>query len=178
MNPGLRAVLIVGAGFVLLLVQSALSVVAPMFPFVPNVVLPAVLFLGVSQDVYITRGAGIAFGLGYLVDLFCGNLMSLHTFLCVATFLLARGMGLRLVLRAPGYQAGAAFFVAVLYGGASLTLRTVFGRSVPFPAGGYMETLWALLPQAVATAVVAPLVFLLVTRLEGVSAKRQEGATS
>lgn len=178
MNPGLRAALIVGAGFVMLLAQSALTVVAPMFPFVPNLVLPAVLFLGVSQDVHITRGAAIAFGLGYLVDLFCGNLMSLHTFLCVATFLLARGMGLRLVLRVPGYQAGAAFVVAVLYGGASLTLRTVFGRDVPFPAGGYMETLWALLPQAIATAVLAPLVFLVVTRLEGVSAKRQEGATS
>ena len=178
MNPGLRGVLMVGGAFVLLLAQSALTVVAPIFPFVPNLVLPAVLFLGVSQDVHITRGAGVAFGLGYLVDIFCGNLMSLHTFLCVATFLLTRGMGLRLVLRAPGYQAGAAFFVSILYGGASLTLRTVFGRTVPFPSGGYMETIWALLPQAVATAVIAPLVFLLVTRLEGASAKRQEGAAA
>ena len=178
MNPGLRAGLIIASGFVLLLLQSALTVVAPMFPFVPNLVLPAVLFLGVSQDVHITRGAAIAFGLGYLLDLFCGNLMSLHTFLCVATFLLARGMGLRLVLRAPGYQAAAGLFVAILYGGASLTLRTVFGRSVPFPAGGYIETLWALVPQAIATAVVAPLVFFVVTRLEGASVKRQEGVPS
>ena len=178
MNPGLRAMLMVVAGFVLLLAQSSATVVAPLHPFVPNLVLPAVLFLGVSPDVHITRGAGIVFALGYLLDLFCGNLMGLHTFLSVATFLLSRGMGLRLVLRGAGYQASASFFVAVLYGGASLTLRTVFGRAAPFPAGGYAETLWALLPQAAATALTAPVVFAVVTRIEGASFKRQEGTAS
>jgi len=173
-NPVLRSLALLALGFALLVLQSALTVVVPIYPFTPNLLLPVVIFLGVSHEVPVVRGALTSFVLGYLLDLFCGNLMSLQTFLCVATFMLSRGAGLRLFMRNPGFQVLLAFFVALMAGAATLALRGVFGTSVPFPAGGGWSTALSLLAPATATGVAAPLVFALVRRIDQVAGPRRE----
>ncbi|MEM7604632.1 MAG: rod shape-determining protein MreD [Myxococcota bacterium] len=162
---GQRAALILLAAFALLVAQSAISVVVPLHPFVPHLLLPIVLVLAVSQDVPTTVGAGFAFVLGYMLDLFSGNRLGLQAFLLVATHLISRGAGLRLVLRGVGSQVAATFVVMLLIGGASLTLRAVFGHDAPFAVGGYELILRAIVPPALATALVAPFVVGLVTRV-------------
>ncbi|MAQ16211.1 MAG: rod shape-determining protein MreD [Sandaracinus sp.] len=177
MNPWTRSGLLVLLGLALLVVQSALASVFPLHPFVPNLILPVLIYLGVSPEVHIVRGALLAFFLGYLYDLFCGNLMSLQTFVAVSTFMLARGAGLRLFLRSPSFQVLLTFIVAVLAGGATLALRTIFADNAPFPYGGVRETVMLLVAPAAATALAAPLVFPAVQRIEATAPKRQE-ATS
>ena len=90
-----RSVLIVTLGFLLLLLRSVVWRAVALGPFTPQLVLPMAIFLGVSPDVRLVRGAVIAFLLGYLSDGFCGLPMSVHTFLTMATYLIVRGMGLR-----------------------------------------------------------------------------------
>ena len=49
--------------------------------------LPIAIYLGVSPEVQIVRGALISFLLGYLLDSFCGNPMGLQTFVLTASFM-------------------------------------------------------------------------------------------
>ena len=174
MNPWTRSALLVLLGLSLLVLQSVLASVLPLHPFVPSLILPVLIYLGVSPEVHLVRGALLAFFLGYLYDLFCGNLMSLQTFMAVATFMLARGAGLRLFLRSPSFQVMLTFVVAIVAGGATLALRTIFADNAPFPWGGVRETAMLLVAPAVATALTAPLVFPAVQRIEATAPKRQE----
>ena len=80
----------------LLVLEAALGTLIPMHAFAPNLMLPIVIYLGVSPEVQIVRGALISFLLGYLLDSFCGNPMGLQTFVLAASFMVARGAGLRL----------------------------------------------------------------------------------
>ena len=60
-----------------------------------------------------------------------------------------------------------------------MALRAVFrGNAAPFSADGYEHVLYTLVPPAIATALIAPLVFALVQRVEGVPVKKQEGAAT
>lgn len=176
MNAAFRSAALIALGFGLLVVQSAVTSVVPLHPFTPSVTLPIVIFLGVSPDVHITRGAAIAFALGYLHDLFCGNLLSLQTFVSVATFMLARGAGLRIVLRGPSFQAVATLLVALFAGGSTLALRAMFEARPPIPSGGVLRSTLALVPPALATALIAPVVFAAAVRIEG--AKKRQEATA
>lgn len=166
----------VGVGFALLLLQSGATSVAPLYPFTPSVTLPIVFFLGVSPDVHITRGAAVAFALGYLHDVFCGNLMSLQTFVSVATFMLARGAGLRFVLRGPGFQAGATVVVAILSGGGTLALRAMFEQQHAGISEGAWRGFLGLLPPALATGLISPPIFAIISRIEGANTKREATA--
>ena len=177
MSPWTRSVLLVLLGLALLITQSVLASVVPLHPFIPSLILPVLIYLGVSPEVHLVRGAILAFLLGYLYDLFSGNLMSLQTFVAVSTFMLARGAGLRLFLRSPSFQVLLTFIVAALAGGATLALRTIFADNTPFPYGGVRETATLLVAPAIATALAAPLVFPAVQRIEAAAPKRQE-ATS
>ena len=175
MQPSFRSIAIVGLGFSLLLVQSMLGSVLTIHPFSPHLLLPIVLYVGVAPDVPLVRGAFVSFLLGYLLDLFSGNLMSLQTFICVATFVLARGAGLRLLLRGPGFQIALTFVVAVLAGGTTVALRAIFSLPAPFPAGGAADTALMLLAPATSAALLSPIVFTLVQRIDqNLGRKREE----
>ncbi len=172
----LRGAALVVLGFVLLVVQGALAAVFPLGAITPNLILPTVIFLGVSPDVHIVRGVVVSFVLGYLLDVFTGNPMSLETFICVATFLVSRGAGLRLFLRGPAFQIGLTFLATLVAGGASLALRAVFENPPPFAVHTPLESASKLLGPAVATALLAPVVFGLALRVDGASAARRDDA--
>ncbi|MFW6050983.1 MAG: hypothetical protein ACODAU_07405 [Myxococcota bacterium] len=174
MNVLARSASLVGLGFALLVLQSTLAVLVSWHPLEPNLLLPIVIFLGVSPDVNLVRGAAISFALGYLLDLFSGSLMSLQTFVMVSTFMLVRGAGLRLFLRGPVFQIVLTFVVGVLASGAVLALRAIFEVRPPFPAGAPAETLLSLAAPALVTAVTAPLVFLAAQRIDTVMVRRRE----
>ncbi|MBC7174199.1 MAG: hypothetical protein H5U40_17275 [Polyangiaceae bacterium] len=163
-------------GFVLLVVESTVSTVIAPGPFAPNLILPIVIFLGVAPDVSVVRGVVVSFVLGYLLDLLTGNPMSLETFVLVATFLVSRGAGLRLFLRGPAFQVGLTFLATLVAGGASSALRAVFENPPPFPVHTPLESAARLVGPAVATAVMAPIVFALALRVDGASTARRDDA--
>lgn len=169
-----RSAALVGFAMLLLVAQSSLGTLVALHPFEPNLLLPIVIYLGVSPDVSFVRGSAVSFALGYLLDLFCGNLMSLSTFIMVATFMLARGAGLRLFLRGPAFQILLTFVVGMLASGAILALRAIFEVRAPFPAGTVWDTVASLAWPALTTALVAPLIFPVVRRVDSVMARRRE----
>lgn len=174
MQPFLRSVAVLLLGLGLLVLESTVARLVPLHPFTPHLILPIVLFLGVSPDVHLVRGAVIAFLLGYLLDVSTGNRMGLQTFVCVATFTLARGAGLRLFLRSPGFQIALTFVIALLAGGTTLALRAIFSPPAPFPSGSAIDTSVVLTASVLATGLMAPLVFALVERIESCFGRQQE----
>jgi rod shape-determining protein MreD len=171
------AFLLLGLG--LLLVQTSSSVVIDTHPFVPSTLLPVVLYLGVTHDIGLARGTSLAFVLGYLLDSFTGSPIGLHTFVLVATFLLARGAGISLSMRAPLFEVALSFVVAVLAEGTILALRAIFERPAPFASDDVWLVVTALTAPAATTALLAPVVFYTVRRIDGLlQSRRGEGGTS
>lgn len=172
----MRTLALISLGFSFLVLQAAVDALISVHPFAPNLLLPMVIYLGVAQDVDLLRGAALSFALGYLLDSFCGSPMGLHTFVLVATYLVARGAGLSLFLRGPMFQIGLTFVVGLLSGGAILALRAIFEHPAPFPVGTASDTALSLLVPSCMTALASPLVFLAVRRIDGAASRREEGA--
>jgi rod shape-determining protein MreD len=163
-------------GFVLLTLQGSAGVMLPLDVWTPNLVLPIVLYLGVTHDVHVVRGAALSFVLGYLLDSFCGSPMGLFTFVMVATFLVARGTGLNLFMRGPLFQVALTLAFGVVTGGSVLALRAIFEPPSPFPISSVSNTAGPLIAGAVVTAVLSPLVFFGVRRLDALVTRRREEA--
>lgn len=175
----MKNIALIGLGFVLLVVQSALATMVPLHTFAPNLILPITIFLGVSPEVPMVRGALIAFILGYLVDAFCGSPMGLHTFVLMAVFMVARGAGLRLFLRGPLFQVILTFVMSLAAGGTIVALRAIFEKLAPFPTDDYRDTALIIAKSAAVTALAAPLVFMAVRRIEGLPVQRgDEGSAA
>ena len=161
----MRNTLLVAFGLLLLTAQAALATLAPMHTFAPNLVLPIVLCLGVSADVYMVRGALISFVLGYLLDAFCGNPMGLQTFVMVAVFMLARGAAFRLFPHGPLFSALLTFGMAVISGFAVLALRAIFEKQSEMLTYDSGRTARILFQSAATTALLAPPLFAVVRRI-------------
>jgi rod shape-determining protein MreD len=166
-----RAVVPVAFGFLLLVLGSSLATVIPLHGHVPNLLLPIVLFFGVSAEVPIVRGAASSFLLGYLVDAFTGSPMGLHTFAFVATFLVARGAGLRLLPQGSAFQILMTLVMALGSGALVLALRAIFERAF---ALDLHDSGVDLLRSAVATALCGPFVFMGMRRIAGLGGPRAE----
>jgi rod shape-determining protein MreD len=141
--------------------------------FAPNLVLPLIVFLGVHEP-SMPRGAFLAFGLGYLVDVLGAAPIGLFTFVFVALWWLARVAGVRLTAQTWIPRMSLAFGFALIEGAMVLVLLAIFGSDTRRP----VEILSFVLPRAAATAIAAPLVFRLAQRLHAGSAARgaSEGA--
>lgn len=164
-------------GFTLLVVQGSLSVMFPMHSFAPNLLLPIVMYLAVSGDVRIVRGATLSFVLGYFLDAFCGTSIGLHTFVMVTVFMVARGAGPRLfMLRGPISEAGLTLVAALVAGGIVPALRAIFDQSMRDvgAAGGFGVMSTLIVQSAIATALVSPIIFALVRRIDGLFVARVE----
>ena len=162
----MRSLLLLGLGFSLLAAQAALGTLLPMHSFAPNLVLPIALALGVWPEVYIVRGASVCFGLGYLLDAFCGNSLGLQTFVLVALFMLARGAAVRLLPHGPMFIALFAFVMSVISSIAVLSLQAMFGKKSEILTYDALGTLRVVVQSALATALAAPPLFGVVRRIE------------
>jgi len=121
---------------------------------IPALALPLILFMGV-HEYSLSRGAAVAFVLGYATDVVGIAPVGLYTFTYVASFVLARAAGVRLAAQTPGMQVLLVAAFAVLQSTMILVLLAIFGRDAWVPRSLYPLAL----PHAIATAAVAPFVF-------------------
>ncbi len=126
----------------------------------PNLVLPLIIFLGVHEP-SMARGALLAFGFGYTLDILSAAPMFLFTFVCVALWWLSRVAGVRLTAHTFMTRAPLAFAFAVVESAIVLTLLAIFGADNFRP----LELATVVLPRATATALVAPLIFSLAQKV-------------
>lgn len=122
--------------------------------FRPSLLVPLLVFLGVTET-NLALGACVAFLLGYVLDVVGGAPIGLYTFASVATVALARIAGFRVVTQGGFARALLAGAFAALSAVIVLVLLAIFGKSPYVPRS--MAKL--VLPHAIATAVLAPLVF-------------------
>lgn len=170
----MRDLSLVLIGFGLLILQAAVSILVPMHSYAPNLMLPIAIALGVSPDVHIVRGAAVCFVLGYLLDGFCGSPMGLQTFVLVASFMAARGAGVRLFPQGLAFQVLLTFVMALVAGGTVLALRAIFERPGPSIPSAGAQNAWVLFKSAGVTSLAAPVIFGLVRRVEGITLSRAD----
>jgi rod shape-determining protein MreD len=155
------------AGFALLFVQSNLFRLLDLVgrpELIPSLVLPLILFMGV-HEYSLTRGAAVAFVLGYGTDLMGNAPVGLYTFTYVFIFLLARAAGVRLAAQTRTMQVVLTLAFALVHSVMILVLIAIFGRDAYVPRALYPLAI----PHILATGAVAPLVFALAQRLYGAS---------
>jgi len=151
------------AGIALLVVQANLFRVlghVNVPGLVPSLVLPLILFMGVHEYSF-ARGAAVAFVLGYATDIIGIAPVGLYTFTYVATFVLARGAGVRLAAATMLMQVVLAVAFTGLHSVMVLVLVAIFGRDAYVPRAIYPLAL----PHILATGAVAPLIFRIAERL-------------
>ncbi len=157
------SIIIVLLVFAMLLLQSVFSRVLAPYPFSPYLGLPFVFALATAPGVRILRGAVTAFAVGYLYDLFTGNPLGLHTFVFVVGYFSAWLVGTLLSFRGIVFQMVLSFSLTVLLGGLLELIRD-------FTPGGIARSgvtlSIALLASALATAVLAPILFALVRLID------------
>ena len=130
----------------------------------PSLLVPLVVWLGVTES-NLALGAGVAFLLGYLLDVLGGSPVGLHAFTSVATIALARVAGLRIITQGGYARALLAGGFAALAELLALVLMAIFGR--PYAPRAMLPQ---IIPHAIATALVAPIVFRLAARTNALAA--------
>lgn len=131
--------------------------------FVPSLVLPLIVFMGV-HEFSLARGAAVAFVLGYATDLIGVAPVGLYTFTYVATFVLARAAGVRLAAQTMWMQALLAVAFTLVHSVMILVLMAIFGRDKDAWVPRQLYPL--ALPHALAEGLVAPLIFRLAQRIQ------------
>jgi len=169
----MRSAAFIGVGLLLTLLQSNLfrlldHVHVP--GLMPSLVLPIVVFMGVSEYP-LTRGAWVAFFLGYATDLIGIAPIGLYTFVYVALFVLARAAGARLAAQTAAMQLVLGLGFAFVQSLMILVLLAIFGKDPYVPRALYRLAL----PHVLATGVVSPLLFRLARRVH-VATQRGEVA--
>lgn len=133
--------------------------------FTPSAVLALVIFLGVHEP-SMARGAILAFVIGHAQDLFASAPVGLFTFVYVGLWWLARIAGVRLTAQTVPTQMALAFGFALVQSLVVLVLLVVFGADPLRP----VELATVIVPNATATALVAPFVFRVAERLHQTAA--------
>jgi rod shape-determining protein MreD len=155
------------AGFGLLFVQANLFRLLELLghpSFIPSLVLPLILFMGV-HEYSLVRGAAVSFVLGYATDLIGIAPIGLYTFTYVALFLLARAAGVRLAAQTRTMQIVLALAFALVHSMMILILVAIFGRDAYVPRALYPLAI----PHVLATSAVAPVVFSIAQRMHALS---------
>jgi rod shape-determining protein MreD len=129
----------------------------------PSLLVPLLVFLGVTET-NLALGAGVAFLLGYVLDVVAGAPIGLHAFTSVATVALARIAGLRIVTQGGWARALLAGAFAAFGAVVALVLLAIFGR--PYVPRALLRL---VIPHALATAVVAPLVYRLAEKTQALA---------
>jgi rod shape-determining protein MreD len=150
-------------GLALILVQSNLFRLVGTFHvagITPSLVLPLIVFMGVHEYV-LWRGALLAFGIGYLLDVFSAAPLGLYTFTSVLLFVVARAAGVRLAAQTMLTKIALGFAFSLLESIIILIVIAIFGADAARPRA--LASL--VLPHALSTALASPLAFALAERL-------------
>ncbi|MGB5285960.1 MAG: rod shape-determining protein MreD [Polyangiales bacterium] len=163
MQSARGSIIIVLVVFAMLLLQTVFSRLLAPYPFSPYLGLPFVFALATAPGVRILRGALTAFAVGYLYDLFTGNPLGLHTFVFVLGYFSAWLVGTLLSFRGIVFQMVLSFSLTLLLGG---LLELIRGFTPGGIARSGLTLSIALLASALATAVLAPILFALVRLID------------
>lgn len=166
----MRSTAYLGVAVLLILVQSNLfRVLGPIGAWIgprfihgatPSLVLPLIVFLGV-HELSSTKGASLAFGIGYAQDLLSGAPVGLFTFISVAIWWLARVAGVRLTAQTVLPRMSLALAFSLVEGALVLILLAIFGGDNRRP----VEIASVVIPRSLSTALCSPPVFRLAQRL-------------
>ncbi len=126
----------------------------------PSLVLPLIIYLGV-HELSMPKGALLAFGLGYAQDILSGAPVGLFTFVSVTIWWLSRVAGVRLTAQTALPRMTLALIFAMVQSAIVLILLAVFGNDSQRP----VEIATMVVPQALSTALCAPLMFRVAQRL-------------
>jgi rod shape-determining protein MreD len=159
MHGARGSIIIVSVAFAMLLTQSVFSRVLAPYPFSPYLGLPFVFAMGTAAGVKVLRGAATAFAIGYLYDLFTGNPLGLHTFVFVVGYFTAWLVGYLLTFRGIAFEMVLTFALTVLLGGLLEVIRGFTPGGMAWSGVTLTITLFA---SALATALVAPILFAVV----------------
>jgi rod shape-determining protein MreD len=162
------SLLIVLIVLAMLLMQSVFTRVLAPHPFSPYLGLPFVFALGTAPASGILRGAATAFVIGYLYDLFTGNPLGIHTFVFVVGFLIAWLLAYVFSLRGVLFEMILTFALTLLLGGLLETIRAFTPGGM---AWGAVTLALALVGSAVATALLAPVLFAIFRLIDPESAR-------
>lgn len=166
----MRSGAIIAAGFALLVLQSTFAQMMPWDMFVPSLSLPVVMYMGL-HDYNPGKGALLSFALGYLMDVFAGSPMGLYTFVAVAVFLISRVAALRLFLQGWVFEIILVFVLALVSAFLILAVRALFDKDF----GSLLIHLKIVTSRAVATAVVAPLIFRMMMWIDAKTPRSRTG---
>jgi rod shape-determining protein MreD len=137
----------------------------------PSLVLPLVLYLGIVEP-SMTRGASLAFGLGWVLDLLGGGPAFLFRFTLVAVWGLCRTLSSRVSVQSLASRIPLAFAGSLLESAIILTLLAIFGADSQRP----IDLGSQVLPHAISTALFSPLGFSLAHRMQIEARLAGEGA--
>jgi len=147
-------------GIVLLSLQVVWGKFIPFPPARPDFTLAFTLYLGFTSSSFI--GGSLAFALGYLTDLFTGNVFGFYALTRPLLFYGVQLYRSRLNLDGFVFQSLLGWVTAFLEGCFVVFLMmTLNATTVP---NLYSKLFRLLLPQSVATGIVAPFVFILLNR--------------
>jgi rod shape-determining protein MreD len=154
----LRFFLVIFICFLLAIAESILPFLIHLRAARVDLLLVVVLYLSLHDDVM--EGAALSAVAGYLADLTSATPAFLYTFLAVLTFVVLRTGGGGLKTEGGLQSAAVAFGAAIVH---SLIASLVFGF---FTGAGVHVQTQALLWSAFGTALLAPLVFAILRRLD------------
>lgn len=155
-----RAIMMVLVGYVALLVTASLQALSSWRVPTPEVALLIVLYLGLGGRGTAPAHVAVALVLGYLADLFAGSPKGLQSLTLGVAMVLARAASSRLDVATPWHTMVIALFAAAAHG---LLLIAI---SSPLYAGEPSAALRLVPTTAIATALVAPLCFWLLRRID------------
>jgi len=161
--------IVIITGYMLIAFQGVLHHWIPFHIFVPDLVIPFILYLGII-DFGAARGAALAFVLGYLLDANSASPVGVHLFVIPATYLLYRFIHHKLLLSGTVFQIAMTFAATLTASLLVVGMRTLFERSFL----SWSAVLLTIPFHSLATALFSPVIFWLGARLVPESPRRKE----
>ena len=155
-----RAIVMILAVYVGLIVTSSLQALSPWRVPTPEVALLVVLYLGLGGRGTAPAHVAVALAIGYLADLFAGSPKGLESLTLGIGMILARAASSRLDVATPWHTMVIALVAALAHGILQLAI------SSSLYAGDATAALRLVPTTAVTTALVAPLAFRWLGRLD------------
>jgi rod shape-determining protein MreD len=155
-----RAIVMILAVYVGLIVTSSLQALSPWRVPTPEVALLVVLYLGLGGRGTAPGHVAVALVIGYLADLFAGSPKGLESLTLGIGMILARAASSRLDVATPWHTMVIALVAALAHGLLQLAI------SSSLYAGDATSALRLVPTTAIMTALVAPLVFHYLARLD------------
>jgi rod shape-determining protein MreD len=161
--------IVILTGCLLIAFQGVLHQWLPISFFVPDLVIPFILYIGII-DFGAARGASLAFVLGYFMDANSGSPVGVHLFVVPATYLLYRFIHHKLLLSGTVFRIAMAFAATLTASLLVVGMRTLFERTIL----SWTAVLLTVSLHSIATAVCSPAIFWLGTKIVPESPKRKE----